>query len=137
MIGIQNITDSIKKLFDTTLRKPANIIPGIIMLCSLSKRPGLSALISFSNIIQDLAKQGIPTEPNPDGTPNLMNKMIYSIVKETYRAIKEDSNVQVAIAPGSINIVATGRKQWWTSYCYWTKYKYCYWKRINTVILVY
>ena len=40
MIGIQNITDSIKKLFDTTLRKPANIIPGIIMLCSLSKSPG-------------------------------------------------------------------------------------------------
>lgn len=136
MIGIQNITDSIKKLFDTTLRKPANIIPGIIMLCSLSKRPGLSALISFSNIIQDLAKQGIPTEPNPDGTPNLMNKMIYSIVKETYRAIKEDANVQVAIAPGSINIVATGRKQWWTSYCYWTKYKYSSRTSINSIILI-
>jgi hypothetical protein len=97
MMDIKNIADSIKKLFDTTLRKPANIIPGIIMLCSLAKRPGLSALISFSNIVQELAKQGIPTEPLPDGTPNIMNKLIYSVVKETYRAIKEDSNVQIIV----------------------------------------
>jgi hypothetical protein len=65
MLGIENITNSIKNLFDTKLRKAANIIPGIIMLCSLAKRPGLSALISFGNIIQEMAKEGIPTDTFP------------------------------------------------------------------------
>ena len=81
MLGIENITNSIKNLFDTKLRKAANIIPGIIMLCSLAKRPGLSALISFGNIIQEMAKEGIPTDTLPDGTPNMMNKMVYAVVK--------------------------------------------------------
>lgn len=110
MIGIENIANSIKNLFDTTLRKPASIIPGIIMLCSLARRPGLSCLVSFGNIIQELEKQGMPTDVLPDGTPNMMNKMVKSVVCEVFRAIKEDANIQVAIAPGSVNIVATGRK---------------------------
>ena len=78
------------------------------MLCSLAKRPGLSALISFGNIIQEMSKEGMPTETLPDGTPNMMNKMVYAVVKETFRALKEDANIQVALAPGSVNIVATG-----------------------------
>ena len=108
MLGIENITNSIKNLFNTTLRKPASIIPGIIMLCSLAKRPGLSTLISYGKIIQEMAKEGIPTDTLPDGTPNMMNKMVYAVVKETFRALKEDVNIQVVLPPGSINIVATG-----------------------------
>ena len=108
MIGIESVSNAIRNLFDTTLRKPANIIPGIIMICSLAKRPGLSCIISFGNIIQEIEKQGIPTSSLPDGTPNLMNKMVKSVVCEVFRAIKEDMNIQVALAPGSVNIVATG-----------------------------
>lgn len=108
MIGIESVTNSIKNLFNTTLRKPASIIPGIIMLCSLAKRPGLSTLISYGKIIQELSKCGMPTNPLPDGSANMMNKMVYSIVNEVYRALKEDVNIQVVLPPGSINIVATG-----------------------------
>lgn len=111
MLGLESVTNAIRDLFDTKLRKAANVIPGIIMICSLAKRPGLSTIISFGNIIQDLAKSGIPTDPLPDGTPNLMNKLVHSIVHETFRAMKEDANIQVALAPGSVNIVATGRKR--------------------------
>lgn len=117
MLGIESVIKSIKNLFDNELRTAANIIPGIIMICSLAKRPGLSALISFGRIIQELEKSGMPTEPLPDGTPNMMNKMVHHVVCEVFRALKEDANIQVALAPGSVNIVATGRKCWWTSYC--------------------
>ena len=108
MIGIESITKAFQNLFDSNMRKPATPISAMILACSLSKRPGMSVVVSTSNIINELSKQGFPPEDLPDGTPNMMNKLIYSVVKETYRAIKEDSNVQVAIAPGSINIVATG-----------------------------
>lgn len=108
MIGIENILSSIKDTFSSSLRKPANIISGIILICGLARRPGLSCILSTGNIIQEVSKAGIPTDNLPDGTPNLMNQMINSIVCEVYRALKEDANVQVAIAPGSINVMATG-----------------------------
>lgn len=108
MLGLETITKSIKDLFNTKLRKPASVIPAIMMICSLAKRPGLSCLISYGNIVQELEKAGIPTEPLPDGTPNLMNTMIKNVVCEVYRAMKEDTNVQIAVAPGAINVLATG-----------------------------
>lgn len=108
MIGIETITSSIKNMFDTTLRKPANVISSIVLACALAKRPGLSCLLSFGNIIQDISKKGIPTEPLPDGTPNLMNQMINSIVCEIYRGIKEDANIQISLPPGTIKVVANG-----------------------------
>lgn len=134
MLGVESVTNAIRDLFNNKLRKAANVIPGIIMICSLAKRPGLSCMLSFGNIIQEMEKDGIPTVPLPDGSPNLMNKMVHHIVCETFRALKEDANIQVAIAPGSINVVATGRKCWWTSNCNWTKYKYCKRKCFITII---
>ena len=91
-----------------SMRKPAHVISTIIMLCALAKRPGLSCLISTSNIIQDLSKKGCPTGPLPDGSPNLMNELVASVVCETFRALKEDANIQLAIPPGSLNIQVTG-----------------------------
>lgn len=108
MLGLETITNSIKNLFNSSLRNPAKIIPGIILICSLARRPGLSCLISFGNIIQEMDKNGIPTDNLPDGTPNLMNKMVKSVVCEVFRALKEDANIQVGIAPGTVNIMATG-----------------------------
>lgn len=108
MITIENIISSIKNLFESELRSPANFISGIILICGLARRPGLSCILSTGNIIQEISKKGIPTDNLPDGSPNLMNQLISSIVCETYRALKEDSNVQIALAPGSINVMATG-----------------------------
>lgn len=108
MLSIKSIVDSFKNMFDSNLRSPANIISTIILICGLARRPGLSCIMSTGNIIQEISKKGIPTDDLPDGSPNLMNQMIASIVCETYRALKEDANVQIAIAPGSINVVATG-----------------------------
>lgn len=108
MINIQTITSAIKEMFDGALRNPAKLISPIILICSLGKRPGLSCVISTANIIQNLAKEGIPTNKLPDGTDNMMNKLVSHIVCETYRALKEDASVQIGIAPGSITITGTG-----------------------------
>lgn len=108
MLGIKEITSSFRNMFDSSLRTPANIISGIILICGLARRPGLSCLLSTGNIIQEISKKGIPTDDLPDGSPNLMNQLIASIVCETYRALKEDADIQIALAPGSINVVASG-----------------------------
>lgn len=107
MLGISQIGQSFKTVF-SGLRKPANIIPSIIMLCAMVRRPGLSCMVSTSNIIQDVAKRGCPTGDLPDGSKNLMNELIASIVCEIIRAMKEDSNIQIGFSPGAFTINATG-----------------------------
>jgi hypothetical protein len=108
MIGTIDVVNSIKNFFQTTVRNPAPLISAIVMICGLAKRPGLSCILSTSNVIQDLSKMGIPTDDMPDGSPNLMNKMVHSMICEIYRALKEDTNLQVALEPGAITIQAQG-----------------------------
>ena len=107
MIGVKEIVQEFDNIF-STLRKPANVISTIIMLCAMVRRPGLSCIYSTSKVIQDIEKQGCPTGPLPDGSPNLMNQMIASVICEVFRAIKEDANLQIGLAPGSLTINATG-----------------------------
>lgn len=107
MIGIKEIAQTFEGTL-SALRKPANVISTIIMLCALVKRPGLSCMMSTSNILQNIAKQGCPTGPMPDGSPNLMNAAISEIVCEIFRALKEDANIQIGIPPGSLTINANG-----------------------------
>ena len=75
MIGIEGIISSIKNFFETNLRNPAPFISGIILICGLARRPGLSCILSTGNILQEISKRGIPTDDLPDGSPNLMNQM--------------------------------------------------------------
>ena len=105
--AIQSICQSINTLMQS-VRPPANIIPGIIMICSLIKRPGLSTIVSVGNIITDLAQRGFNTSKNPDGSANRLCLIVESIVSEIYRAIKNDMNIQAAFQPGSLMFTGTG-----------------------------
>ena len=68
-------------------------------MCSLLKRPGLSTIVSVANIVKDLNMLGIPTGPNPDGSPNLTVASTYAITKEIFRALRLDAVVQVGGGP--------------------------------------
>ena len=83
-------------------------LPGILIVCSMVKRPGLSLVQSTANIVTDLAKLGIPTGLMPDGSANLTIGFVYANTKEWQRAIKKDLNMQAAIQPGSLNVVFAG-----------------------------
>ena len=108
MIGISEVVKSIKDVFEGGFRSPANVISSLILICSLAKRPGLSAILSTSKVLQSLSQRGIPTEDLPDGTKNMMNQVIYETMNEAFRAIREDMNIQVGLEPGSISVTAMG-----------------------------
>ena len=106
-MSIKGISDSIKNLF-TKVRNPVKILSSALVLCSALKRPGLSTILSVANIVKDLNKFGIPTGPMPDGTPNLTVAMVYAVVNEVQRSIKEDMVIQIVMNPGSISFVGSG-----------------------------
>ena len=107
-MNITEICKTIQNVITAYTRKPFAAISGLIMICSLGQRPGLSCTLSTSNIISALACHGIKTDDMSDGQPNKMNAFIKEIVCETFRAMKEDANVQTAFGPGSIMTVGQG-----------------------------
>ena len=106
-MSIKQICESITKLFTNAL-PPFPQLPRILLVCSMIKRQGLSAIRSTSNIVKDLNKLGIPTGPMPDGSPNLTAAFAFASTKENFRALKKDASVQVGVQPGSMMITGFG-----------------------------
>lgn len=107
-MGIKEICNTLQNVINNYTRSPFPSISGLIMVCSLMKRPGLSCTISTSNIIANLSCHGIKTDDMEDGQPNKLNAFIKEVVCETFRALKEDANVQTANGPGSLVSMGTG-----------------------------
>ena len=106
---LQNIplTDAIDNLFDSR-KRVEDIADGLMLVCALADRPGLSQLISTSYITKVLNELGIPTGPGPDGSPNLIVKAISAIVGEVFRAITFDAKTLGAAEIGSLGVESMG-----------------------------
>lgn len=106
MKAIENICKTINDYFSKE-REPFPQLNKVLAACSLSKRPGLSVIQSVANITKDLENLGIPTGSMPDGSMNLTVAVAYTVVKEIYRALKMDANVQTFTPSGEEQIVVT------------------------------
>ena len=106
-MNVKTITESINAIFKK-VRGAAPAIPPMLMALGAPQRPGLSTIISTSNIVKALNKHGIPTSAAEDGSENKTVAVVIAIVEEVYRAIHQDANIQVALQPGSINIISNG-----------------------------
>jgi hypothetical protein len=107
MGGIEKIVDSIEKLIGQ-VRVPAIPIPAILMLCSVFRRPGMSAMLTSSKIIKRQSEFGCPTGALPDGTDNKMNKLINVIVQEVFDELLKNSVIECIIPPGGLQIIGFG-----------------------------
>ena len=104
---IENIVNKIKSALNSARPKAMNI-PGIFMLCSLAKRPGLSVSVSTAITVSKLKVLGFPTGTLPDGQENMTVNFVHSMFEENYRAINEDAVMQGRLGIGDITIQATG-----------------------------
>lgn len=106
---LQNIplTDAIDNMFDNR-KRVEDIADGLMLVCALADRPGLSQLISTSYITKVLNELGIPTGPGPDGSPNLIVKAVSAIVGEVFRAITFDAKTLGAAEIGSLGVESMG-----------------------------
>ena len=102
---MEEICNTIKNLFNN-IRPPFLQLPRLPLVCSMIRRPGLSVAQSVANATKEVNKLGIPTGAMPDGSSNLTIGVIYSIVEEVYRAMKNDASVQGGVTPGTIMIQA-------------------------------
>ena len=104
---IEQISKGIINLFNN-VRSPFPQLSRLLLVCSMTQRPGLSVIQSSANITKDLNKLGIPTGAMPDGSTNLTVAFAFASTKEIYRAIKKDMSIQVGIQPGTLSSIGTG-----------------------------
>lgn len=104
---IANIAKSLTRMMES-VRLPVQTIPAIMLICSVIKRPGLSAMLAAAEAIQGQTEFGAPTGDLPDGQPNMMNAMMYKLTKSIYKDITRNGVVQVSIPMGAIQVTVTG-----------------------------
>lgn len=104
------ILDKINAFFQAVDAKLSKVIPmpAIFLICAAMSRQGLSPLKSLTNVCQGLEECGIPTGPNPDGSPNLIVQASHVLLKEIYRAMTEDAAVQGGIQMGEMMLLSQG-----------------------------
>ena len=103
----EKIAGKIKNLFSIKTRQPLPAIPVALLLCESLDRPGLSAIALTGAIIKRLSEAGIPTEPNADGTENVVNRFVQIMAEEFVNEIKNNMKISVGLQAGSCFVVGT------------------------------
>ena len=99
---IEKIVGAINSVLEKA-RAPHIPIPGILMLCSVFRRPGMSEMSAASRAIHGVSEFGGYNNANlPDGSPNKMNALIYIIIREVFKELRENGVVEVVATPSSI-----------------------------------
>jgi hypothetical protein len=107
MGGIDKIVEKITNVIDK-VRVPVIPIPAILLLCSVFRRPGLSAMIIAAKVIRRQSEFGAPTGALPDGSSNKMNALISIMAEEIVREVQKSCVVESVIPPGGMTITGFG-----------------------------
>lgn len=104
---INKIADGIEKAF-SIVRPTLQMIPPILLICEIHKRPGLSAIALTSSIIKRLPEAGIETGINNDGSPNKINQFVRILSEQIIQELKDNARITCVVEPGTINSIGTG-----------------------------
>lgn len=92
----------------SSVRKPLTKIPSALIAGGTVTRPGLSSIMTTSNILRRQAEAGAYSGPLRDGSANIAEAMERVRVEEIINAIKSDLKIEISIPPGGIQIAGTG-----------------------------
>lgn len=107
-MALSNVIQRLTTFLQSKTQKLLLPISAVMLICSAIKRPGMSAMVIASRVINRLPEVGAINGNNIDGSPNIMNKVIYVLCDEMVKALKLEGKVEVGIAPGSITSIGFG-----------------------------
>lgn len=97
----KSVIDEILKLLNLGLSQLNLGLPQFILAGS-SLLGGVSDTRAFSNVIEKLQSQGLPTGAAPDGGPNFMNMSMMSLIKGMNQEQAENGKAEIFIPPLTI-----------------------------------
>lgn len=106
-MSIFTILNTISNLFKKT-RKAAPLVPPMLTAIGGPERPGMQVNVSATKIAEAISAAGIPTEAADGHKPCMTMVFMQAIVKEIFRAMHEDANIQTAFEPCSMTLWGVG-----------------------------
>lgn len=106
-MGIDEICDKITNLINQ-VRTPLKYVPAVLLVCGALKRPGLSAMLLTSRIIEKADALGLPIGVAADGSPCLWTALLAAGMEVTTNSIKTEGGVQVGTAVGGVQVTVVG-----------------------------
>jgi len=103
----KSVIDEILKLLNLGLAKLDVGLPQFALSGSRFLG-GVSNIRSFSNTIENLQKNGLPTGDAPDGKPNLMNIAFKSMIDGMNKEQAENGKTEIAIPPLQVFVPPLG-----------------------------
>ncbi len=74
-------------------------IPGLLMLCTSGRRPGLSSILASAKIFSEM---------NESEFDDVLKKFIYNLVDKIKLGIQDDAVCLIVIPPGELKYTLTG-----------------------------
>jgi len=94
----KSVLDELLKLLNLGLSQ-FNLGLPLFALAGAQFLGGASDTRSYANVIENLQNAGLPTDDNPDGTPNLMNLFTKSKIKGQSKENKQNGRTEILIPP--------------------------------------
>lgn len=104
---ITNLLSTIKNTLDS-VKLPAIPVPPYLLNMGAPLRSGISPAMVAVKVISKQSEAGAPYGPNEDGSANIAEAMERIRVETIVEALKNDAQVQIAIPPGAISVLAEG-----------------------------
>lgn len=103
----KSVLDEILKLLNLGISQ-LNLGLPLFALAGAQFLGGVSDTRSYANVIENLQNAGLPTDDNPDGTPNLMNLFTKSKINGQNKENSENGKTEVIIPPLQVFVPPLG-----------------------------
>jgi hypothetical protein len=94
----KSVLDELLKLLNLGLSQ-LNLGLPMFALAGAQFLGGVSDTRSYANVIENLQNAGLPTDDNPDGSPNLMNIFTKSKIKGQNKEQAENGKTEIYVPP--------------------------------------
>lgn len=99
-MNISTLIQSISAALSATMAS-LTPLPGLLMLCTSSRRPGFSSILASAKIYADM-------EYANNENDEIVKAFVYNVVQRIKQNIQDDGVCFVAIPPGGINLSLAG-----------------------------
>lgn len=104
MMNIKSVVESVSRAVGV-IRTALVPIPGMLLSCTCSRRPGFSSIITSAAIYADMYRDGVRSDNEYD---DIVKKFVMNVVDKIKRGLQDDGVCFVAIPPGELKFKLIG-----------------------------
>ena len=100
-MNISNVVSILSSALNL-VRKVLQPIPGLLLICTCTRRPGLSSIATAAKVFADM------DYVEPGVNDDIVKEFVFNVVDQIKRNIQDDGVCFIVIPPGELRLQLTG-----------------------------